>query len=104
MLVRFSHGTVGYQSIEDGNTLYTHNKQLVSICKQACMLKRFCKRRRWGSIHVFKPEREDPQKLTVRVGLTRLTIFPGHVDLSMTNVNDDMSALSRSTPISTFMR
>ena len=59
---------------------------------------------RWGCIHVFKSEKHNPQRLTVRAGLTRLTLFPGNVDLRIANVNDDRSALSRSTPMAAFIR
>eukprot|EP00752_Nemacystus_decipiens_P005082 g4612.t2 len=58
----------------------------------------------WGCIYVFKPEKASPQRLTVRAGLTRLTLFPGSVDLRIANVNDDKSAVSRSTPTAAFIR
>lgn len=59
---------------------------------------------RWGCIYVFKPEKGNPHRLTVRAGLTRLTLFPGSVDLRIANVNDDKSAVSRSTPTAAFIR
>ena len=61
-------------------------------------------RNRWGCIYVFKPEKGNPHRLTVRAGLTRLTLFPGSVDLRIANVNDDKSAVSRSTPTAAFIR
>lgn len=59
---------------------------------------------RWGCFYVFKPEKGFPHRLTVRAGLTRLTLFPGSVDLRIANVNDDKSAVSRSTPTAAFIR
>ena len=59
---------------------------------------------RWGCIHTFKSEKHNPHRLTVRAGLTRLTLFPGNVDLRIANVNDDRSALSKSTPLAAFIR
>ncbi len=61
-------------------------------------------RARWGCIYVFKPEKGTPHRLTVRAGLARLTLFPGSVDLRIANVNDDKSAVSRSTPTAAFIR
>lgn len=59
---------------------------------------------RWGCIYVFKPEKGNAHRLTLRAGLTRLTLFPGSVDLRIANVNDDKSAVSRSTPTAAFIR
>ncbi|CAN0410454.1 unnamed protein product, partial [Ectocarpus sp. 12 AP-2014] len=58
----------------------------------------------WGCVYVFKPEKGSPHRLTLRAGLTRLTLFPGSVDLRIANVNDDKSAVSRSTPTAAFIR
>ncbi|CAM9483080.1 unnamed protein product [Ectocarpus sp. 4 AP-2014] len=58
----------------------------------------------WGCVYVFKPEKGSPHRLTLRAGLTRLTLFPGSVDLRIANVNDDKSAVSRSTPTAAFVR
>lgn len=55
-------------------------------------------------MHVFKPEKGDAQRLTVRAGMTRLTLFPGRVDLRVMNINDGMSAVSKSYPIGAFLR
>lgn len=59
---------------------------------------------RWGCIYVFKPEKGNAHHLTVRAGLTRLTLFPGSVDLRIANINDVKSAVSRSTPTAAFIR
>eukprot|EP00903_Cladosiphon_okamuranus_P014233 g13222.t1 len=58
----------------------------------------------WGCIYVFKPEKGNAHRLTVRAGLAKLTLFPGSVDLRIANVNDDKSAVSRSTPTAAFIR
>lgn len=55
-------------------------------------------------MHVFKPEKGNAQRLTVRAGLTKLNLFRGRVDLRVANINDAMSALSRSTPTAAFLR
>lgn len=55
-------------------------------------------------MHVFKPERNNPQQLTVRAALFRLKLFPGPVDLRNANINDDPSAVSRSTSTEAFLR
>lgn len=59
---------------------------------------------RWGCIFVFKPEKGNPHHLTVRAGLSRLSLFPGSVDLRVANINDAKSAVSRSTPTAAFIR
>lgn len=53
---------------------------------------------------MFKPEKGSAHRLTVRAGLTRLTLFPGSVDLRIANINDVKSAVSRSTPTAAFIR
>ncbi|CAM9234915.1 unnamed protein product, partial [Discosporangium mesarthrocarpum] len=58
----------------------------------------------WGTLHVFAAEKANPAKLTVRVGLVRLSIFPGNVDLRCSNPNDIASYMSKSISANIFLR
>lgn len=55
-------------------------------------------------MHIFKPEKHNPQSLTIRAGLIKLNMFPGHVDLRIANINDNMAGLTKSIPIAVYIR